>query len=104
MKPTGYVRTDHRGTQGIRWEGGVPVLSGRDGRLVEHDTVLCCHCQAVLKLNTPGNAYGFCTRCSRYHCPTEACEVCTPFMRAIDRAEDREYHRQQFARAAGLEG
>ena len=101
MKATGRLLIDHRGTQGIAWRGGVPILSGKDGRLEEHDTVMCCHCRAVLRLDAPS---GYCARCDRRCCATEACAICTPFMRLIDQAENRAYHRQQFARAAGLEG
>jgi hypothetical protein len=107
MKRTGYAVLDHRGTQGVILRDGRHVLSGKDGQLEERDTVLCCHCQTVLRFEpgsqVPMNAE-LCGHCGRYRCRTEACSICTPFMGMVDRAEDRAYHREQFARAVGLEG
>jgi hypothetical protein len=87
-KHLGYLRVDNR-------------VSG--GQLVEADVLQCPHCQAVIAERGPTES--FCDRCMAPVCSTEACaKSCTPFLRTIERQMARQYHREQFARVAGLEG
>lgn len=77
---------------------------GLDGRVCdESDATTCAHCQFLVRVATgrPGSADapGFCRSCMAIICRRcEAARECTPFMRAIERSEER----GRRARAMGL--
>lgn len=76
----GYLMIDHRGTQGIELVGGEARLTGRDGKLVEMDTVSCKHCQGCIRIVIRG-----CTRAyeTKHSCPTCRGPICNHCARAM---------------------
>lgn len=84
------------------------VLIVRDparARAVEIDTVLCCHCQAIVALHDDAGAPlpadqvgGFCRLCMRTTCPRCAAHgTCTPFEQRLEAAERRDRDRRASA-------
>lgn len=64
-------------------------------KLVEIDTITCCHCQAVVRLNkadgTKLSPPPYCLRCTAFQCPTCGAKgTCTPFEKAIEAMEARD--------------
>lgn len=84
---------------------GRVLVWGPKGRELERDLVSCPHCEAPIELvgGRPAGDFGWCDGCGKYVCPTEACLECVPFTKKLEQRLDRDYHRQQFARTAGLE-
>lgn len=83
-----------------RKPGGVIVISEPGKKLVEIDTITCCHCQRVVPLNKPDGTKlpppSFCLQCMRPTCP--ACGAdgrCRPFEKAVQEAENREVQRRR---------
>jgi hypothetical protein len=86
----GYISIDHRGT--------VDPTGTKDGTLVEHDSISCPHCQAVIRVIIRGPCHkrpdspGECEYCKRPICHAcaerlKANEICPGEMREkIDRA------------------
>lgn len=85
---------------------GRVLVWGPKGRELERDLVSCPHCEAPIELvgGSPAGEAAWCDQCGKFVCATAACaSACIPFVKQIEQRLDRDYHRQQFARTAGLE-
>lgn len=76
----GYLMIDHRCTEGVELINGAAVLTGKDGRLVEMDTVACEHCQAVIKIVLKGVNRAYDTKHSCPKCVRPICNSCAEAM------------------------
>ena len=73
----GYLSVDHSQTQGVDTYGN---LSGKDGRLLEFDTVACKHCQAVIKIVIRGVNRAYATKHACSRCRGPICKCCATAM------------------------
>lgn len=76
------------------------------GTVTEADMISCPHCQRLIKHHDWKQDGGFCSRCFAPVCCQCADRMltrgCEPFIKAIDRAVEAAYRRQQFRKIAGL--
>jgi len=97
----------------MRAHGRALVWGPKRGDRVERDFVSCTHCQAVIELQpglgrtapaAPSGEAAWCDQCGAWVCPTEACaSVCVPFIKQVEKQISDQYHREQFARMAGIQ-
>lgn len=79
-----------------RAKGYIQVVDP-EGKTVEGETLMCCHCQMhwIVCLGS-GKQRGFCFRCAGPTCGKQQCEVqCIPFERAIEIMEWRDLLRRK---------
>lgn len=71
----------------------------------EMDTWSCGHCnrQQHAPLRCDDTDYFFCKQCMTRICDPCADHPCTPFMKRVDEAEERQERRKQILRMYGLE-
>lgn len=76
------------------------------GRKTEADIQTCSHCQAIIKMQDWKEDGGWCGRCMKPICGPCADRMltrgCEPFTKQIEEAMNRDYHRRQFRKFAGL--
>lgn len=76
------------------------------GKKVEADIQSCSHCQAVIKMQSWKEEGDWCSRCSKPIC--KACgedlalNGCRPFLQKLEQSLERDFHRAQFRKLAGL--
>jgi len=71
----------------------------------EIDTFTCCHCNRVVHVpaSQPLEAVGdFCRQCMKLICERCAGRPCVPFLKKLERMEQRYHARRQFEILAGL--
>lgn len=72
----------------------------------EADMLACGHCQTAMQRKLWADDGGFCHHCDLPTCgpcsDKQLTEGCANFRRELERALDRAYHRQQFAKVAGI--
>ena len=78
-----------------RANGYLTIQSHDGARLVEIDTITCCHCQRIVPLNKADGTKlappAFCLRCVAPQCPVcAATERCAPFEAELERVEARQ--------------
>ena len=62
-----------------------------DGKIVEMDSLQCCHCNCHYHVQPgSGKRRGFCLLCMDVTCGKEACLPCVPFERKLEAQERRE--------------
>ena len=78
------------------------------GRVVESDTKHCCHCNALIVLTAVREGAltrkhyrgSWCATCGALRCERRACQLCRPFMRAVE----AKHARDRLHAALGLQG
>ena len=59
-----------------------------DGRMEEHDTFQCCHCNAhFMIVKGSGKIRGFCMKCMQVTCGKLECDICVPFEKKLEAIE-----------------
>jgi uncharacterized protein YprB with RNaseH-like and TPR domain len=72
--------------------GGYGVITEADGKLIEHDTFTCAHCQRVTIVPAkakPDDFGDFCRNCMRMICVRCAGKECYPFKKKLEEALER---------------
>jgi hypothetical protein len=63
------------------------IITGPGGT-IERDTLQCCHCQKHWVVQPgSGRRRGFCLKCMKPTCGAEACQVCDPSEKKLERVE-----------------
>ena len=70
---------------------GYTISQDVEGKVVEHDTLQCCHCGAHWEvIRGSGIARGFCQLCMGPTCGKQECEArCRPLEQQLREAESR---------------
>ena len=70
---------------------GYLAIDDPDKRLVERDSYLCCHCQALVTVKPgSGKQRSWCFRCGKNTCGAGPCVTrCIPFEAKMEAAEGR---------------
>jgi hypothetical protein len=69
---------------------GYGVGMAFDGKIIEMDSLQCCHCNVHYHVRPgSGKQRGWCTMCSQPTCGRSACAVCVPFERKLVAQERR---------------
>jgi hypothetical protein len=97
----------------MRKPGGYAVLVSPESQVVnfdgmrrervdpgsnEYDCFTCAHCNRIIHVRARANPDEFgsmCRNCMKMVCPTCADQGCTPFLKKIDEAEEREIRYRQ---------
>lgn len=85
----------------MRKPGGWGYITHPDGKVEEHETYTCKHCNRVTRVKARQRAEdigGLCKACMGLTCPQcTAHGRCTPLERDIAQQLEREYRRRQYA-------
>ena len=80
MSARGHYRVD-----------GYGIGQTADGKIVERDSLQCCHCNTHYFVSPgSGKQRGFCLLCMDVTCGRSACVLCVPFERRLAQIEQRE--------------
>lgn len=66
---------------------GYATISGPEG-IQEIDTFTCFHCNSIVHVK--GDPGGFCRHCMKLICPKCVGQGCTPFLKKLERWENRQ--------------
>lgn len=83
----------------MRNSGGYEIYTYGNGRVEEHDTFTCAHCNKVVRVRPkcdPADLGGFCGCCAKLVCPSCVGKGCDPLERKLERAEASYHARRSY--------